>query len=127
LDLVAKRKKDGPFQYMRNAYPEDHSNDYLSVIRKLELCVEDKIELDSSEFEQYIRNQWAWRNSFITTNSFYSAISGACYATSASYCITGSNASVGLYGEGRYGYEVDGNVGVGTTNPTYSLNTNVDF
>lgn len=131
LDLVAKRKKDGPFQYMRNTFPEDHSNDYLSVIRKLELCVEDKVELDSSEFEQYVRNQWAWRQSFITTNSFYSAISGACYnnyAVSASYAITSGLApGAGLYGEGRYGYEADGNVGVGTNNPTYSLNTNVDF
>jgi len=117
LDLVAKRKKDGPFQYMRNAYPEDHANDYLSVIRKLELCVEDKIELDSSEFEQYIRNQWTWRNSFITTNSFYSAISGACYSGTGSWC--GDYAVSASYSLG--------NVGVGTSAPTYSLNTNVDF
>lgn len=126
LDLVAKRKKDGPFQYMSKVYPEDHSNDYLSVIRKLELCVEDKVELDSSEFEQYIRNQWAWRNSFLTTNCSY-AITGAYWGTgscSGSY----SSAVGGLYGGARYGYESNKNVGSGTTNSTYSLNiNNVDF
>lgn len=121
LDLVAKRKKDGPFVHLHKAYPEDHSNDYNSVIRKLELCVEDTVELDSNEFEQYIRNQWAWRNSFITTNSFYSAISGGYYnsgmAVSASYASCSYPITGAL-----------GNVGVGTNAPTYSLNVGpVDF
>jgi seryl-tRNA synthetase len=115
LDLVSKRKKDGSFVHLRKAYPEDHSNDFNSVIRKLELCVEDNVELDSNEFEQYVRNRWAWRESFITTNSYYSQISGAC-SPWANHSVSGSYALTASWSPGIL------NVGVGNTKPTFSLN-----
>jgi hypothetical protein len=155
LELVAKRKKNGPFTHLRKVFPEDHSDDYNSVIRKLELCVEDTIELVGNEFDQYVRNKWAWRDSFLTTNCDY-AITGA-YAISSSYSLSSSLSSswssyslssslssswlsyslssslsggtglIGLTGaSGTNGR--GGNVGLGTTNPTYSLNVGtVDF
>jgi hypothetical protein len=124
LNLIAKRKKDGPFNHLRQRYPEDHTDDYIGVIRRLELAVGENIQLNSSEFDQYVRNKWSWRESFLSTNSYYTAISGACspimsnaigwtgtgswYAVTASYSISASYSG--------------GSVGVGTKNPTYKLN-----
>lgn len=141
LDLVSKRRKDGIFQYMTNRYPEDHTDDYQSVIRKLELCVEDNVELDDDEFNQYVRNKWTWRDSFITTNSYYSQVSGACkpylctgscyypsyfgnssYSLSSSYSLTASYSS-----EGNSNLNIfsTGNVGLGTSTPGSKLD--IDF
>jgi hypothetical protein len=100
LALVSCRKKDGPFIYMKNKYPETHADDYIGTIRRLELCVEDQVELDTQEFDRYVRNKWEWRDSFLTSNTGYvtsyynSGMSGSCVN------------KLGLYGEGRYGYEV---------------------
>lgn len=98
LDLVSKKKKDGPFVHLKNKFPEDHSDDYNRVIKQLELCVEDTVKLDSTEFDQYVRNKWSWRNSFLTSNSPYitgALVSGSycgnvSYAVSSSYPTTGS-------------------------------------
>ena len=62
-------------------YPENHSDEYNRAIRAVELNVYDKIELSEQEFNQYIMNNWAWRNSFINSNSNYvnlSVYSGYC-------------------------------------------------
>lgn len=97
LGLVSKRKKDGSFIHLRQRFPEDHSDDYVGVIKRLELAVGENIELDSTEFDKYIRNKWSWRESFITTNSYYSNISGAFLGTTGSlypvYPLTASYAS----------------------------------
>lgn len=125
LNLVSKRKKDGPFNHLRQRYPEDHTDDYIGVIRRLELAVGENIQLNSAEFDQYIRNKWEWRASFLSTNSYYSSISGACspiisnaiawigtgscFPVSASYALTAS-------------WSNGSSVGCGTKNPTYKLN-----
>jgi hypothetical protein len=70
LDLVKKREKTG-YTYMRNAFPEDHSDDYEGTIRRLELTVSDEVELDTNEFDSYVRNKWVWRDSFLTSNTLY--------------------------------------------------------
>jgi hypothetical protein len=85
LEKVKNRTRDKGFNYWRGAYPEDHGDDYLGTIRRLELCVNPEIELDSNEFDAYIRNKWSWKNSFITSNSAYVS----SWAT-ASYCIGNS-------------------------------------
>jgi len=105
LEKVKNRTRDKGFNYWRGAYPEDHGDDYLGTIRRLELCVEPEIELESNEFDAYIRNKWSWKNSFIASNSAYvSSWATASYcvnayqpnaswgvqAVSASYCGTGS-------------------------------------
>lgn len=109
LDLVKSKNRDKGFRFWGGKYPEDHGDDYLGTIRRLELCVEDVVELDTNEFDSYIRNKWTWRDQFLTSNkgyvtSYYSNWGGAscagtssfalnaswttgsCYAMSASYC-----------------------------------------
>jgi len=71
LLMVSEKNKDGAFVYMKSKYPEDHSDDYIGTIRRLELSVDKEIELDNTEFDKYIRNKWEWRDSFISSNTGY--------------------------------------------------------
>jgi len=102
-DLVKVKERDRSkgFHYWGGRYPEDHGDDYLGTIRRLELSVDGEIELESNEFDSYIRNKWSWRDQFISTNTCYVnsyssgvGISGswASSSVSASYASTASYA-----------------------------------
>jgi len=97
LDQIKAKDKSKGFRYWNGKYPEDHGDDYTGTIRRLELCVEPQVELDTNEFDAYIRNKWQWRDSFLGSNSCYvtSYRSSPHFAVSASYAtnatwITGS-------------------------------------
>lgn len=92
LALVNEKNKVG-YKYMRNVFPENHTDDYAGTIRRLELSVDKEIELDTNEFDSYIRNKWAWRDSFLTSNTGY---------------VNSKSARSGI-------------VGLGNTNPSYKL------
>jgi hypothetical protein len=91
LGLVDKKKKEG-FVYMRKPFPENHTDDYEGVIRKLELSVDPEIELQGDEFECYVRNKWQWRQSFLATNTNYAnyACTGSYSMGPASYALSAS-------------------------------------
>jgi len=57
--------------YLGLTYPENHTDDYNKVISMVELTSQDVIELNHQEFDQYVRNRWGWRNSFLGCNSTY--------------------------------------------------------
>ena len=40
--------------------PRDHTSDYDWVIMMLEMSVDDTIVLNAGEFDQYVRDRWAW-------------------------------------------------------------------
>lgn len=82
LDRVKDRTREKGFSYWNKPYPEDHSDDYLGTIRRLELCVDGEVKLDTNEFDAYIRNKWAWKDSFINSNRGYVT----SYALTSSYC-----------------------------------------
>ena len=42
------------------AQPRDHTGDYDRTIMMLEMSVDDTIILNASEFDQYVRDVWAW-------------------------------------------------------------------
>jgi len=79
LRLVDQKKKDG-FVYLRKPFPENHSDDYQGAIRRLELSVEPEVELENLEFDCYVRNKWAWKTSFLATNSSY-AMTGSSWSS----------------------------------------------
>ena len=80
LELVSKRDRTKGFSYWQGEYPEDHGDDYLGTIRRLELSVDNEIELETNEFDSYIRNKWTWRDQFLSSTKSYVS----------SYCGTGS-------------------------------------
>jgi hypothetical protein len=89
LDRVKEKTRDKGFNYWNGKYPEDHGDDYLGTIRRLELCVDPEVELDNNEFDSYIRNKWTWRDSFLSSNRVYVASyataywgTGSCFGTS---------------------------------------------
>lgn len=52
-------------------FPENHLEDYDRVIDMLKFSVADKVELSSTDFDAYVRNNWAWRSSYLSSNSNY--------------------------------------------------------
>ena len=100
LKMVEQKKKTG-YYYMNKPAPENHTDDYEGVIRRLELCAGDHLELNNNEFDSYVRNKWTWRNSFINTNTSYalsaSWSSGSCLGTGSYYPMTSSWANNGSY------------------------------
>ena len=75
LDSMIKEAKAG--KRIRRSVdlvePVDQTKEYNSAIRKLEMSVEDVIELDEYEFESLIMDNWRWKNQWSASNSLYSA------------------------------------------------------
>lgn len=90
--------------------PESHVEDYDRVIDLLKYTVADKVELSIKDFESYVRNNWAWRQSFLGTNATYTnsliAISGCVgflnNATITTGCISMGSTNVCLTGGSVY-------------------------
>lgn len=53
--------------------PEDHTDDYDTVIGMLELDTGDEVEIDMAQYKMWVQDDWGWQRSFTTTNAFYSA------------------------------------------------------
>jgi hypothetical protein len=51
--------------------PESHEDDYMTILRMLELSADEIVELTYREFEQYVRDEWSWKESFTTTAGNY--------------------------------------------------------
>jgi hypothetical protein len=57
--------------------PENHTRDYDRVIKMVEMSVDDELELDQTEFAQYVMDDWHWKRQFLASNSSYSATAQA--------------------------------------------------
>jgi hypothetical protein len=53
--------------------PRDHTSDYDRTIMMLEMSVDDVIILAANEFDQYVRDVWAWTYNDATTLCEYAA------------------------------------------------------
>lgn len=53
--------------------PEDHTAEFDRIIGMIEDTLDEQIELTASEYTTYIRNEWHWKDSFLYSNSAYSA------------------------------------------------------
>jgi len=53
--------------------PEDHTEDYDRELRMVEMSAENVIELNSHEFDQYVMDNWNWKQAVSATNLFYKA------------------------------------------------------
>lgn len=71
---IAKILEDGDYQPPTNVsivQVPDHSGDYQRVIRMVDMSVEDVIELTAREFDQYIMDNWNWKDIFNETIMSY--------------------------------------------------------
>lgn len=55
------------------AMPQDHTDEYDTVIGMLELDINETVELDYQQYKQWVQDEWGWQRQFTTTNAFYSA------------------------------------------------------
>jgi hypothetical protein len=60
--------------------PRDHTSDYDRTIMMLEMSVEETIILNATEFDQYVRDVWAWTQSDGVTLGEY-AVGAPVYRT----------------------------------------------
>lgn len=54
--------------------PEDHTDDYEKALLTLDWTVFNEVVLSIREFDMYVRDNWAWKNEFITNSSMYTAV-----------------------------------------------------
>ena len=53
--------------------PQDHTAEYDRIIGMLEMSVDETIEIDGTEYRQYILDEWDWSKNFSSTSSSYSS------------------------------------------------------
>ncbi len=53
--------------------PEDHTEEYDTAIKMLEMHTGAEIELSSNEVRKLIEDKWDWKGSFLSNNAIYSA------------------------------------------------------
>lgn len=71
---IAKIKKgDIERVYVTMPVPEDHTSDYDRVITMLEMSVDEEVPIDENSFASYVMDDWAWKQSFLASNSEYSS------------------------------------------------------
>lgn len=51
------------------AKPDNHVKEYDGTIALLKASLDEEFVLTSSEFAQYVRDEWAWKGTFMTTVS----------------------------------------------------------
>lgn len=51
--------------------PKHYLNSYDSVIARLEMEVNETVEVDEREFEAWVLNNWSWRGQFMAGTSLY--------------------------------------------------------
>jgi len=51
--------------------PIDHTKDYDMIIAMLEMSVDEKIMIDNNQFNQYVLDDWAWKQLATATNVRY--------------------------------------------------------
>ncbi len=53
--------------------PQDHTADYDRVIEMLLMTVDEEIVVQSHEFDQYVMDNWNWKQAALTANNFYAS------------------------------------------------------
>lgn len=53
--------------------PRSYIKEYDRVIRRLEMEVDDVVELDAREFQSWVLDEWNWHGEFVGTTSLYTA------------------------------------------------------
>jgi hypothetical protein len=51
--------------------PMDQTREYDRVVRMLEMSTDDIIELSQQDFAQYVMDDWAWKQQFLSTTLPY--------------------------------------------------------
>ncbi len=53
--------------------PDNHVDDYARAIQMLNMHIEDTIEMDETEFRQYVQDEWDWKQLWSAVNAKYTS------------------------------------------------------
>lgn len=70
--LAKVKAGDLKYTYSTLTVPVDHSKDYQRAISMLEYSVEDTVLLEERDFQQFVQDEWAWKEAFAASNLQYS-------------------------------------------------------
>lgn len=75
LDQMLKDAREGSNirKHVNMAAPEDHTEDYDRLIGLLELAEDATVDLDAVEYNNYVRDKWAWSIKADRINKAYSS------------------------------------------------------
>lgn len=75
LDKALKDAREGVayLTYVALTAPEDHTEDYDTVISMLAMSVDDTIEIEQHDFQCYVRDKWTWAAHANFLNSTYAS------------------------------------------------------
>jgi len=51
--------------------PEDHTKDYDRVIGMMKMSIDETVLITSSEYSQYVMDDWGWKERFVDTSNAY--------------------------------------------------------
>lgn len=51
--------------------PEDHTDEYDSVLELLAMSLDDEFELTYQEFNNFVLDKWGWQHDFLTMSASY--------------------------------------------------------
>lgn len=59
------------YEFVSATKPKSYVKSYDTVIRMLEMSSEDTVELTMQEFNQYVEDDWHWKQDFTATSMLY--------------------------------------------------------
>jgi len=72
VDLAREESSDlNLYEINTLVYPVNHTKDYDRVIRMLEMSTADDVTISETQFSNYVLDEWAWKQEFISTSSNY--------------------------------------------------------
>lgn len=69
---ITDAKKGREFRtYFNLPQPEDHTPEYNAVIDQIEWSENEQIELTFNQFNQFVRDDWGWKQDFLSNTAMY--------------------------------------------------------
>ena len=72
-DKIESLKPTGNVYFTLPTRPENHSDDYESVLAMLAYAQDTTIELSREDFQAFVQDNWGWKADFIGTSSTYTS------------------------------------------------------
>lgn len=82
LEAEIAKVVNGTFDYSKGLElnedpPTNYTSEYDNVIAMMEMSVDETINLDSSSFQQYVLDNWSWKQTFSGTVAKYASNVGS--------------------------------------------------
>lgn len=66
-----------PTLHIGLAAPEDHTEDYDTVLAMLDMSRDEEVTISNKDFRSYVLDEWGWKHTFKASTDFYTVESDA--------------------------------------------------